>query len=81
MKPKKHTVNWNMITLIITIGGIIISIVLNYNRRELDILHSQLDKIEKEKSEIENQIDPEWHKKFNNQKNYYENELWFDICI
>jgi len=72
---KKHIVNWNWITMIFTIGGIIITLILNYNQREIDILKSELEKSEKENDDLLTKIDPEWHIKFNNQKQYYEGEL------
>lgn len=74
--PKiKHIINWNIITLIITTGVIILGIFLNYNKREIDIYKAELAKVEKENNELKSKLDPEWYSKLNNQRNYYESEL------
>ena len=74
-KKKKHVINWNIITLITTVAVVIIGIVLNYNQREINILQSELRSSENRINELEFELDPSWHIKFKNQKDYYENEL------
>src|SRR5690606_12775461 len=74
-KKKKHIINWNIITLITTVAIVIIGIVLNYNQREINILQSELRSSENRINELESELDPSWHIKFKNQKDYYENEL------
>ncbi|WP_336129642.1 hypothetical protein [Mesoflavibacter sp. CH_XMU1422-2] len=74
-KKKKHIINWNIITLITTSAVVIISIVLNYNQREIDILQSELTRSENRIKELESELDPSWHIKYNNQKDYYESEI------
>ena len=74
-KKVVHIINWNLISIVLTIGGIIFALILNYNKREIDILKSELIKVEKEKDKLSEEVDPEWHIKFNHQKQYYEGQL------
>jgi len=62
----KHVINWNIITLLATIGVVILGIILNYNKREIDVYKAELAKAEKEKNELKAETNPEWHIKFNN---------------
>lgn len=71
----KHVINWNIITLLATIGVVILGIILNYNKREIDVYKAELAKAEKEKNELKAETNPEWHIKFNNQREYYESQL------
>lgn len=51
---------------------LIISIILNYNNREISILQSELDRIEKENNILSQKNDPNWYEKMNNQNVYFE---------
>lgn len=68
----KHIVNWNIISLVAAILLLIISIILNYNNREISILQSELDRIEKENNILSQKNDPNWYEKMNNQNVYFE---------
>lgn len=74
-KKKKHIINWNIISIYLTVVVLIIGLFLGYNNKELSILHSELERVEKEKIELTQNTDPEWHIKFNNQKDFYESIL------
>ncbi|MBP1838773.1 hypothetical protein [Formosa algae] len=71
----KHIVNWNLITLISTLGIVLISIILNWNQRQINILETELNRAEKEIQDLQTETDPEWHFRYNNQKQFYESEI------
>ena len=71
----KHIVNWNLITLISTLGIVLLGIILNWNQRQINILETELNRAEKEKQNLQTEIDPEWHFRYNNQKQFYESEI------
>lgn len=74
-KKIKHIINWNLITIISTFGIVLMGIIINYNTRKMETLEFDLTRKEKENQDLIAQIDPNWHIKFNNQKEFYENQL------
>ena len=71
----KHIINWNLITLISTLCIVLLGIILNWNQRQINILESELNRSEEVIKDLQSEIDPEWHFRYNNQKEFYESEI------
>jgi len=71
----KHIINWNIVTLILTVSVMIFGIILNWNQRSIDVLETEVTRLSGLNDELQNNSDPEWHIKFSNQKEFYESEI------
>jgi len=81
---KPQNTNWNLVNVLIAIllffAGALITILFTFpSPKELSILKTEAEKREREVNTLQNklkdEIDPSWHKKFNEQKRYYTDEL------
>jgi hypothetical protein len=76
---KKRKIDLNVLSIITTVIFFAISIIATYQmfsyQKNMDLLKLQYENLEKEKINLEAEIDPAWHSKFNNQKGYYESQL------
>jgi len=74
---------WNLINILITIIGVLLPALIailivwltSPSTRELSLLKTENEKFQREINNLKDEIDPNWHKKFNEQKQYYVDEL------
>lgn len=71
-KKKQYPINWNLISVCATVIVIVLGIALGYPQKELSLLQTELRLAEKEKKELEKELDPEWHNRLNQLSAHYE---------
>ena len=74
-KKKPKPINWNLIMFIIAIAALIAVIITGFNQKRIDNLKDEVGKLKEKKVELQEETDPAWHKKFNEQRKYFENEI------
>ncbi len=76
MTRKKTTkLNWNLVSLIAGVVALTVSIVIVWNQKKIDNLQDSLSEMQIENNKLLSEIDPSWHVKFNEQREFYNNQL------
>ncbi|RJE70586.1 hypothetical protein [Reichenbachiella sp. MSK19-1] len=75
MSKNRFNINWNVTNTIIAIVAILTTYFIFSNDKEIVVLQSQLQMLQKENEALKGDVDPEWHKKFNNQTQYYKDVI------
>ena len=72
---RKIKINWNLIIVLLAIIMLIVTVLEISNQNNLDLLNSRIEDLKSENQNLKDQSDPSWHKKFNEQKEYFDNRI------
>lgn len=75
MAKKAFSLSIEIVGLILVIVLALVGFYINSNDKEVNLLNNEIDKLRAENENLRDEIDPNWHSKFNNQRQFYEAEL------
>lgn len=75
MAKRKFVLSIELIGLILVIALALIGFYINSNDKEVTLLNNEIGRLKEENEQLKAESDPNWHSKFNNQRQFYEAEL------
>lgn len=70
----EHKINWNYIATLAAVLGIFLAVYYNHTQSSKEFLNEQKDFLEDQVSQLEREVDPEWHKRFNEMNAFYKGQ-------